>query len=1073
MKKLPYNITDKYTGINFNPEGISKEEGFNCLSMALDFCKEELDLDYEFDKNIIGDISWNNVVNLFRENPKEVFKEVEKHFLNYCEIIPPHQMKKGDVLSVDFGDNIKVPCVFVGNNKILVTTQKGVKVLSLKSKKIIDVYRLKESKKIITKVVYKLGDNPEDFELLEEDSYLYDGDIVKCDPGTWIAFIGLIISLITAIWAYFNQPDIPDTPQEEERGLQLNTRSTKEPLKVIYGLQRVGGNDVYISTMGYHNKELYIIQNLGEGECEGIYQLDDVDQILIDDKPYTDFGATVDYQFYSGSSTQTYDTDLNTADSNWTDNQRFTSYIRWKFTWDEDQYRGIPSRILDFKGKKVDDFRDSTAVIEWTQNAVLCLYDYFTDEEYGLDVDSNYIDETSWTTAANYFDSKGWLFNYVVQGSKNSWSIVQDMMKHFRGSISWFDGKYYLLIADINEESSVMTIEDKHIVQDGEGRAQIRLVQPNRFDKPKGLRATFNNKDKDYTSDDVLVGEEGGVVENISIMGYTDKETVGNLATYQLERLKLNRSISGTFRDDCLELAPHDLVTLNSTALAISDQAMRVVSTSFAGNGLINLSLQYESYDLYDDDYDADIEGIYTCDLPDPNTVVNIQNPQMTEETYYYRLRTFSRLNITFTVSENEPWFSHVEVWQAMIIDGDPIPDQADYVHQFNTTNNFNIDPVEQGQEYYIVLIPVSIYGVKETFNNAPKLSSLIVGNSDAPESLSYLSVIPSSNSLTLFSDKLTDPDIEVYEFRLGGTWNTGVFLSAKRSPQESLANVKPGEHSFSAETKGTNGIYGIDPELASATISLPIGWSLSNTFVPDANYQVFIPLANNITGITKANPGVVSSVAHGLAVGDNVYFQGLTQMIELNTTVKGVTAVGSADTFSINDTSGYISPETSGGACGWETDVKDNVEKITYDSEAYLKCSHTAGVLTGSFISPSYDTGVAAQEYYVYLDASIVVVGEGDGWDDVLPSETTWNDINITSRNWNEIVDVEEAPKVNITILYREFTTDSWSELKNAEILSGIITGRYFKVKIEIEDPSTEIHAYVENYSLKLHTKI
>jgi hypothetical protein len=134
MKKLPYNITDKYTGIKFKHDGISKDEGFNCLSMMLDFCKDELDLDYTFDKNIVGDISWENVVKLFHDNPKEVFVEVEKHLLNYYEIIPPHQMRKGDVLSVDTGDGVKIPCVFVGNSKILLTTKKGVKVYSLRGK---------------------------------------------------------------------------------------------------------------------------------------------------------------------------------------------------------------------------------------------------------------------------------------------------------------------------------------------------------------------------------------------------------------------------------------------------------------------------------------------------------------------------------------------------------------------------------------------------------------------------------------------------------------------------------------------------------------------------------------------------------------------------------------------------------------------------------------------------------------------------------------------------------------------------------------------------------------------------
>lgn len=82
------------------------------------------------------------------------------------------------------------------------------------------------------------------------------------------------------------------------------------------------------------------------------------------------------------------------------------------------------------------------------------------------------------------------------------------------------------------------------------------------------------------------------------------------------------------------------------------------------------------------------------------------------------------------------------------------------------------------------------------------------------------------------------------------------------------------------------------------------------------------VALAANITGITKANPGVVSSVGHGRSIGDVVYFSGLTEMTELNGTFQTVTAVGSADLFSINNTSAYGSAETTGGACGFSASM-------------------------------------------------------------------------------------------------------------------------------------------------------
>lgn len=83
--------------------------------------------------------------------------------------------------------------------------------------------------------------------------------------------------------------------------------------------------------------------------------------------------------------------------------------------------------------------------------------------------------------------------------------------------------------------------------------------------------------------------------------------------------------------------------------------------------------------------------------------------------------------------------------------------------------------------------------------------------------------------------------------------------------------------------------------------------------------------LPNDITVITKDDPGVVSSIAHALSVGCLVYFSGLNEMTELNTKYVTVSAIGSVDLFSILDTSGY-NEESTGGACGEKvTDISTN----------------------------------------------------------------------------------------------------------------------------------------------------
>jgi len=73
---------------------------------------------------------------------------------------------------------------------------------------------------------------------------------------------------------------------------------------------------------------------------------------------------------------------------------------------------------------------------------------------------------------------------------------------------------------------------------------------------------------------------------------------------------------------------------------------------------------------------------------------------------------------------------------------------------------------------------------------------------------------------------------------------------------------------------------------------------------------------AKAITGITKANPGVVTFQAgHGFVNGELVKFSGLTEMTELNGKYRTLVNK-SGDTFTIGNTSTFGAAETTGGNC-------------------------------------------------------------------------------------------------------------------------------------------------------------
>jgi len=621
----------------------------------------------------------------------------------------------------------------------------------------------------------------------------------------------------------------------------------------------------------------------------------------------------------------------------------------------------------------------------------------------------------------------------------------------------------------LNEEVSVLTIEDEHIYRNDSGDAQISIADPGFYDIPKGVRVTYVNPDDNiYANDSFIVGEEDGLLEELKLDGCVDREMGGKLGLSHLERLQLQRSVSGQFRDDCLLLEPNDIVTLNTSALSISDQLMRVISSNYSELGFINLVLEYESLDIYNDVYDINTETIYRSTLPDPFESSYIESAAVSEDTYIERLRSRSKLDITFTVPDDS-WFKYVEVYQS--IDGDV---EANYTHQFNAKSNFSIDPVEEGQTYYIILRVVNIWGVKQSFNSSTKLSKLVVGKSDTvPDSLTSLSAISGDGSVSLRANKLNDPDIEIYEFRLGDQYSGGIFLSAKRSPNEELGSVKPGIHTFWCNTKGTNDLYGSTPQDATADVGLKTGWSALTNFDDDFTSSTSGQSFTNVEHLTYSGDDWLKC-SH---TSDVLTGQYISEEFD--------TGVSAADYFVYVDTEMV----TVGSGTAWEDVLLSDSNAFTVDyttdiatvtGHGYLGTTpffvSTTGALPGGLNAETeyYLVSITTNTFKFSLSqggAAVDLTDNGTGTH-TISRVLTWEEINADTRKWLDIFEIEEAPAITIRIYYKVLSGDSWSYIEDAQILSAVVNARYFKVEINITDPAISVNGYVKEYSLEIYNK-
>jgi hypothetical protein len=96
------------------------------------------------------------------------------------------------------------------------------------------------------------------------------------------------------------------------------------------------------------------------------------------------------------------------------------------------------------------------------------------------------------------------------------------------------------------------------------------------------------------------------------------------------------------------------------------------------------------------------------------------------------------------------------------------------------------------------------------------------------------------------------------------------------------------------------------------------------------------------------------------------------------------------------------------------------------------------------------------------------VVVGGGTTWDELVPVPSTWNEAGIgAGATWDSVFSLDAGPRVEMSVLYGD-TSPPTSRVEKLEILSAIVTGRYFQVEISITDPSPEVHAMVGDFTLK-----
>jgi hypothetical protein len=232
-----------------------------------------------------------------------------------------------------------------------------------------------------------------------------------------VAGVG-VLAMGFAAQALTPKPDAPSLPDlgSFQRDNLLTVRQAAAARSIVFGRARAGGYITFIHTTGSDNSKLHLIVTVAGHPVRGFSALLFDDEVI----PLDGSGnATGTYaglvKCVYGLGTTAGDAAFNAAlvaavPDKWTSDHRQSgcakAYIA--LTYDSDKFpSGIPNItfIVDGYDRVVDPrVAGSPTAVGWTDNAALCIAQYFRDTGRGLGYPADFIDEDTVVAAANACD---------------------------------------------------------------------------------------------------------------------------------------------------------------------------------------------------------------------------------------------------------------------------------------------------------------------------------------------------------------------------------------------------------------------------------------------------------------------------------------------------------------------------------------------------------------------------------------------------------------------------------------------------------------------------------------------
>ena len=333
-----------------------------------------------------------------------------------------------------------------------------------------------------------------------------------------------------------------------------------------------------------------------------------------------------------GEDDQLADGNLVSEVAEWTSNHRLRgiAYMYLRIKYDEDRFAtGVPNVKAVIKGKN-DIFDPRTSTTGYTTNPALCMRDYVSSE-YGLNMSSAEIDDTSFIAAANVCDEQvaidvggtlqdRYQMNGTFQVDLRPFDIMEDIASAMAGAFYSSQGKYVCL-AGAYRTPTVSLDED-----DLRGPLEVTSNTP-RASLYNAMKGVYANPNDDWqpvdfppVTNSTYETQDGSerIYKDIELPFTIDPIMAQRIAKLHLEKSRQGITVSFPCKDTAIELRPWDTVNLTIDKYGWTNKVFRVEDVTYQPAGGMDLLLQEESSASYDWAY-----GDATTVDPAPDTDLN------------------------------------------------------------------------------------------------------------------------------------------------------------------------------------------------------------------------------------------------------------------------------------------------------------------------------------------------------------------------------------------------------------------------------------------------------------------